>query len=232
MKRLVPIGIVIMLAGVVLGGFARPWETSLQQGKEDATQLTDRMTTHCIGRILIDMPEEARVELGQATVDGFNITAFVETPEEFKKRLAEREAEIKAKPDRQGGNKNLESEQQVRSAHGMVGKIFVHSRTVNEGIAGNGIAIEHFRYEGIAVEALVHGAGVSIDLGSDFYYPDRIEDLSRLVAKLVPNPRNQTPVEPGFCLDHAYIRDLLNPDQEERVTMFANLPGHPESIFC
>lgn len=186
-----------MLAGVVLVALARPWESDLRHKIQDATQLTNRMETHCIGRFLIDMPAEAQVEFGQATIDGFNIAAFVETPEEFKKRLAAREAEIRAKPDQQGGNKNLESEKQVESDHGMIGKVFVHSRMVHEGTAANGLELEHYRNEGVALEALVHGGGISIDLGSDYYDPDQIWRLPRLVAQLVPNPDNKIPSHPG-----------------------------------
>lgn len=105
MKRPLPIGLALMLAGVVLVALARPWESDLRHEIQDATQLTNRMETHCIGRFLIDMPAEAQVEFGQATIDGFNIAAFVETPEEFKKRLAAREAEIRAKPDQQVGTR-------------------------------------------------------------------------------------------------------------------------------
>lgn len=231
MKRLLPIGLALILAGVVVAGFARPWKTSLQAGEQDVTQLTDRMKTHCIGRFLIDMPEEAQVELGQATVDGFNIATFVETPEEFKKRLAEREAEIMAKPDRHGANKSLESEQQVRSTHGMVGKIFVHSRTVNEGTAARGLELERYRNEGVALEALVHGAGISINLGADYYDPDQIWRLPQLVAQLVPNPGNKIPTVRGFCLDRAYLLEPLTADQGEQITMFGGIPKHPDVQF-
>ncbi len=136
-----------------------------------------------------------------------------------------------AKPDRLGGIKHLESVKEVRTASGLVGKIFVHSRAVNEGTAGNGLETEHYRYEGITVEALVHGDGVSIDLGSNFYFPDKLDDLHKLVTQLVPNPRNETPGEPGFRLDQAYIRDPLRADQGEQISMSAKLPSHPDFDF-
>lgn len=104
----------------------------------------------------------------------------------------------------------------------------MHSRTVTAGSAGNGSEVEHFRYEGIAVEGFVHGKGVSIDLGSDYYSPDKLENIYRLLTQLVPNPQNEIPREPGFCMDRAYVRDPLMADQREQVTMFASLPSHPD----
>ena len=107
----------------------------------------------------------------------------------------------------------------------------MHSRTVTEGTAGNGSENESYRYEGVAVEALVHGNDVSIDLGSEYYSPDRVDNLNRLMSQLVPNPENALPQEPGFCIDRAYVRDLLRADQREQVTMFAGLPSHPDIDF-
>lgn len=228
-----------VLAGIAFAGLAATWAVGkvLEQHEEayqdiqEVGRMTEKIKTVCVGRFLIDMPEEAQVDLGRASVGGFDISAFDESADDFQARLAQREAEIKGKPDRLGGEKNLELVKEVKTENGLVGKIFVHSRTVNEGTAGNGLENEHFRYEGIAVEALVHGEGVSIDLGSDFYFPERIEDLYRLVTQLVPNPRNQVPAESGFCLNHVYIRDPLKADQGEQITMFANLPSHPDIDF-
>lgn len=222
----------VVFAGVVvMAGLARSWDGGTAQERQELERLTSKMKTHCIGRFLIDMPEQARVELGTPTIDGFNIAAFVETKEEFQKRLADREAEIRAKPDRLGGNKNLELEQQVKSENGIVGKIFVHTRTVNEGTAAKGLELEHYRYEGVALEALVHGAGISIDLGTDYYDPDQTWRLAQLVSQLVPNPDNKIPTEPGFCFDRAYVREPLTADQGEQITMFGGIPTHPDVDF-
>jgi hypothetical protein len=221
----------IALAGILVAGLAKSWDARSEQSKFELARLTGEMKTACVGRFLVDMPKEAQVDIGRARIHGFEVATFDESADEFRARLAEREAEIKSKPDRLSGNKNLELVKEVKTEAGLVGKIFVHSRTVNEGSAGNGLGSEHFRYEGIAVEALVHSEGVSIDLGSDFYFPDRIEDVSRLVAKLVPNARNKIPVEPAFCLSRAYIRGPLDADRGEQVTMFASLPSHPDIDF-
>lgn len=200
-----------------------------EQDRKTVAGMTAKMKTLCVGRFLINLPEEAQVELSEARIDGFRISAFDETPEEFQKRVAGREAQIRATPDRFGDNKNLESARDVKTDSGLVGKIFRHSRTVNEGTQGDGMGgVERYRDAGITTEALVHGHGISIDL----FFANRglewIEDLPRLVKQLVTNPDNGIPAEPGFCMDRAYVRDPLTADQREQITMFSRLPSHPD----
>lgn len=221
----------VALTALLVAGSLGTWEVGGQHDRHELARLTDGMKTRCVGRFLIDMPAEAQVEFGQATIDGFNIATFVETPEEFKKRLAAREAEIRAKPDQQGRNKNLESEKQVDSDHGIIGKVFVHSRMVHEGTRANGLELERYRNEGVAIEALVHGGGISIDLGSDYYDPDQIWRLPQLVAQLVPNPDNKIPSQSGFCMDRVYFCEPLTADQGEQIMMFGGVPKHPDVQF-
>lgn len=143
------------------------------------TELTGKMKNVCAGRFLIDMPELAQIELTRANVNGFDIAAFAESKEEFRQRLATREAQISALPHRTGASGNLESAKVVNTRVGIEGKMFVHSRTVTEGTAANGLELERYRYESVAVEALLHGNGVSIDIVANEYFPDRTENLTR-----------------------------------------------------
>lgn len=229
-----------MLAGALCAGLVATWAAGkvLDKHEEDrrdqyeVAQMTDKMKTLCVGRFLIDMPQEAEIELRGANIDGFDISAFEETEEAFRKRVADREAQLRAAPDWLGGNKNLESAREVNTDSGLVGNIFMHSRTVQEGTQGNGLGgVERYRHEGITTEALVHGHGISIDL----FYKDRalkwVEDLPRLVNQLVANPDNSVPTEPGFCMDRAYVRDPLRADQREQIIMSARLPNHPDVEF-
>lgn len=239
MKRWAQNRLAKLLAGIVIAGAAATWAVgevvdeheTARRDIHEVARMTEKMKTVCVGRFLIDLPEEAQVELAQARIHGFDIATSNESGEQFQKRLAVREAQLKAKPDRLGGDRNLESVKQVKNGSGMTGKIFVHGRTVSEGTAANGLDLERYRYEGVAVEALVHASGTSVELVADNYSPERIENLSKLVAQLVPNPENKGPTEPGFCVDRAYVRDPLKAEQNERVLMFARLPSHPDIEF-
>ena len=232
MKRLASTGIVIAVVGILLAGVASSWEARNQQSKSELRRLTGKMKTVCVGRFLIDMPEEAVIELREVKIDGFDISTFEETEEAFQKRLSERQAQLMATPDWRGGNKNLESAKEVSTDSGLVGKIFMHGRTVEEGTQGNGLGgVERYRHEGITTEALVHGYDISIDLFYEKRALQWVEDLPRLVNQLVTNPDNRLPAEPGFCMDRAYVRDPLSADQREQIMMFARLPNHPDVEF-
>ena len=193
--------------------------------------MTEKMKTVCIGRFLVDLPQETRLELRGPRIHGLDISSVDASEANFRVRLAQREAELRATPDQFAGDKNLESVREVKTDNGVVGKIFVHGRKVAEGTQANGSELERYRDEGIAIEAMVHGEGMSFDLAANGYDPDKIENLSRLVAKLVPNPHNQIPTEPGFCIDRAWFRDPLPAEQGEQVMMSAQLPSHPDIEF-
>jgi len=226
-----------MLAGALCAGLAATWAVGKaldkreidRQDQHKVARMTDKMKTVCVGRFLIDVPEKARIELRQARIDGFDISAFNETEEEFHQRLADREAQLVATPDWRGSNKNLESARNVKTISGLVGKIFMHGRRVDEGTRGNGLGgLERYRYEGVTTEALVHDKGISIDLFFENRALELVEDLPRLVNQLVANPDNRIPAEPGFCMDRVYVRDPLSADQIEQIMMLARLPDHPD----
>ena len=226
-----------MLAGALLAGLAATWAVGKAVDKREVdrrdqhkvARMTDKMKTVCVGRFLIDMPEEAQLELRGARIDSFDIASFDEAEDEFRKRVADREAQLGATPDWRGGDKNLESVRDVKTSSGLIGKIFIHSRTVTEGTQGNGLGgVERYRDEGISTEALVHGYGISIDLFSKDRGIEWIEDLPRLVNQLAANPENRIPAEPGFCMDRLYMRDPLSAEQREQIMMFARLPSHPD----
>lgn len=239
MKRWLRNGLARLLAGVIIAGMTGAWaigevrdqRAAAQRDKDEVARMTQKMTTVCIGRFLVDMPEETRLELANPRIHGFDISSVDEPEADFKVRLAQREARLRATPDRLGGNKNVESVREVKTENGVTGKIFVHSRTVMEGTRMRGLEQERYRFEGVAIEALVHGQGLSFDLSATDYDPAKIENLSKLVAKLVPNPTNEAPKEPGFCISQAWFRDPLTADQGERVTMHARLPSHPDIRF-
>lgn len=214
---------------VAVGMLAGAWAVGAAWDTYKVMKMTEQMKTVCVGRMLIDLPREANVEVFNQWIDGFDIDAFAETPEAFGKRVAAREAELRAKPDRMGGTNNMEEVREVATGSGLVGKIFVHSRNVTEGTEGySRETLRRYRYEDVVVEAHVHGHGISIDVTAKDYDPDLVEDLPRLVSQLVANPDNHIPTESGFCLDRAYVRDPLTAKQGERMDLFAWLPSHPD----
>lgn len=227
MKRYLRSGWFRVLA-VLVTALAGTWAVGAVRDKYEVAKMTEKMKTVCVGRMLIDLPEEARVELYPARIHGFGISTMEESAAAFADRLAAREAEIEAKPDRFGGNKNMESAKEVTTDSGLSGKIFVHSRYLTKGTANKGLEIEHYISEGVALEGHVHGDGISFDITTDDYDPDRMNNLPKLITKLVANRTGRIPTEPGFCIDRAYFRDPLTADQLEQVRMSAKLPSRPD----
>jgi hypothetical protein len=228
-KLLGAVAIAAVAASVVFGQ-VREAEAG-RRDQADVARMTQKMKTVCIGRFLIDMPNETHLELRGPRIDGLDISSFDESEADFQVRLAQREAKLRATPDRLGGYRNLESVREVKTENGVFDKIFVHGYTVREGTRNRGLELERYRFEGIALEAMLHGQGMSFALAANNYDPDIIENLPRLVAKLVPNPHNQIPTEPGFCIDRAWFREPLTADQGEEVMMSAQLPSHPDIEF-
>lgn len=217
----------ILLASAMVGA----WAVADMREKREVVRITGNMKTVCVGRFLIDMPAEAQVELVQPRIGGFEIGSFDESLDEFQARLAERERHMHARPDKPDGGPNLESVREIKTDKGVIGKVFVHSRQTTEGTRARGMAIERYRYESVAVEALVHGKGISFDISNDNYFPDRADRIFQLVNQLDPNPKNQVPAAPGYCIDRAYFNNPPDTDAGERIMMLAKLPSHPDIAF-
>jgi hypothetical protein len=213
---------------VALAALTTTWAVAAAWDRYEVARMTEEMKTVCVGRMLIDLPKEAQTHLHGVSVDGFDIQAFAESRAAFAARLVAREAEIRAKPDRLGGNKNMESVREAETTSGLAGTIFVHSRNVTEGKSSDGLTFEHYRYEGIDLEAHLHSAGISIDVTAKDYDPAHIDNLRKLVSQLVVNPGNRIPAEPAFCAGLAYVREPLTADQGEGIVMSARLPSRPD----
>jgi hypothetical protein len=213
---------------LIVTASAGVWAVGAARDTYKVVKMTEKMKSVCVGRMMIDLPEEARVELYGGWIEGFNITAYAENDAAFTERVAAREREIRAKPDPRRGNNNMEAVREVKTESGLTGKIFIHGRYLTETTRNKGAGTERFSYGGINLEAHVHADGISIDVTAEDHDPDRIENLPRLVTQLVANPANRIPTEAGFCIDYAYIRDPLQAGQGERVNMAAVLPSHPD----
>ncbi|BDT58938.1 hypothetical protein MasN3_24320 [Massilia varians] len=231
MTRSLKTWLVVVLAGVVVVALGRSFEKHLDEEKRGGSQIVEKIMTVCIGRFLIDMPAEALYELHGSRIDGFDIVAFEESDAGFQERVLARKAQIEATTDRFGKRDNLEVFRKVKNDHGVWGHIFVHGRDVTEGQSSDGLTVERYRYESVSVEALVHVDGISIDVSAPDYDPESIRNLTKLIAQIAPNLENRIPIEHGFCIDRAFVRDPLSADQGEQITMVARLPNRPDILF-
>lgn len=196
--------------------------------------MTARVKTVCVGRLLIDMPLDAQISLHRIRIDGLDVATFAQSRDAFLADLANRQQQIESTPDRHGGQRNMESMRDLITRSGLEGKIFMHGRAVTEGSRPTGPAadqVEHFRYENISIEAMVHAHWLTIQLSATDYDPDLADNLTHLVERAVVNPDGDIPTVPGFCVDRAYFGDPANPGRVETIVMSARLPAHPDVDF-
>ncbi|BDT57599.1 hypothetical protein MasN3_10930 [Massilia varians] len=218
---------VIALA-VAVAALTGTWAVGAVQDLYKVGKMTEKMKTVCIGRMLIDLPQETEFNVFLGSVRAFSISADPESAEAFDARMTQREAEIRAKPDWNEGNKNLELVREVKTENGLKGKIFMHGRRVFDGWQLNGDKRERYHFEDLTLEAHLHGNGISVEVSGDEFLPEALENLIKLVTQIVVNPDNRIPTEPGFCLDRVYVREPLEAAYGERVVVMAGLPSHPD----
>lgn len=187
-------------------------------------KMTEKMKTVCVGRFLIDLPQDAEATLGRAFLDGFEITTVAESESAFFERVRVQEAELGSTTN-ELGKKNLELAKELN--YGEVrGKLLVSGRWATSW-EENG---KRKRVEAVALNGFAYHT--ARELGFNFsarnYDPRRIDKLPKLMAKVVARGAQEIPREPGFCIDRALVKDPLSSEQNESVTLFAGLPGHPD----
>jgi hypothetical protein len=214
-KVLVALGIAMSCAWAVSGALSL-------KDRVEVTKMTKQMKTHCVGRFLIDLPENATVAMRGAFIGGFDISTNPnETDQGFTERVAKKETEINAKPN-ELGTKNMEVARTIQR-DGMVGKIFVFNRKSIRGL--------DVTYTNVQMAGYVRMNGISFNVTSLWNDLGQDKDLEKLIGHLRPLAENEIPTEPGFCLKRGIVLDPLTPDDGERVTLFARLPGHPDISF-
>jgi len=188
----------------------------------EANRLTERMTTVCLGRFLVDLPAAAVYRHTPAYIDGFWISGIEETGAAFASRVAARAAEIDAEPNAIG-NKNMESAEPVEIG-GLSGKIFIFGRRMTRGIE-HGLPVEWWN---LKIEGYLHGSGKSFNFRNDGYPIHRTGHLRELMKQLRIVEPGEIPSAPGFCFGPGMLLDPLTPEQTEGVRIFASLPGAPD----
>jgi hypothetical protein len=221
------------------GGFARlatlaaalllgAWVTSAvssDRDRREVAKMTGNTKTVCVGRFLIDLPANAEVSLGRASIGGFDIGAVLENQVQFQRRVKAREAEIRHTPLNELGTENLEARSEL-TGPGLHGEAFVFGRWGTSWTEKD----RRVQVEAVAIESHVHHGArdVSFNLTAKNYDPVRFGKLPILVSHLAARGAQEIPTGPGFCIDRGLVTAPLSAEQNESVTMFVGLPGHPD----
>ncbi|NLP60919.1 T6SS immunity protein Tli4 family protein [Paraburkholderia sacchari] len=188
-----------------------------QQEKQIVTELTANLKARCVGRYLVDMPEDA-TEYGYAKIVGVDIEAKAMTEDAWREEVAQREAALKATRSRDAYPFLYEA----GKARGENTYYFVHRGTIYDDPGR--------RY----IEAYKWDRGYRFLLkieGSDFLHPDQTSDSivkqlpikndvpqkTRLVFDLLEKLRGRSPddipTEPGVCFAGGFLPGKATDDQ-------------------
>ncbi|WP_257835351.1 T6SS immunity protein Tli4 family protein [Burkholderia glumae] len=173
------------------------------------TELTANLKTRCVGRYLIDMPEEAD-ESGYATIQGVSIDAKAMTEAAWRQEVAQRKAVLKATQSRDAYPFLYEA----GKARGEHTYYFIHRGTIYNDPATR--YIEGYKWD--------RGYRLLLKIeGSDFTHPDQTDDsivqkmtvkndvpekaavVFGLLEKLRGRSPDDIPTEPGLCFAGGFL---------------------------
>ncbi|NLP61015.1 T6SS immunity protein Tli4 family protein [Paraburkholderia sacchari] len=191
-----------------------------QQEKQIVTELTANLKTRCVGRYLVDMPEDA-TEYGYAKIAGVDIEAKAMTEDAWREEVAQREAALKATRSRDAYPFLYEA----GNARGQHTYYFIHRGTIYE--APNRRYIEGYKWDrGYRLLLKVKTYDyTNPDRSSDpivkqFDVKNEVPEKTAVVFNLLENLRGRSPddipAEPGVCFAGGFLPGKATDDQYVR----------------
>lgn len=174
--------------------------------------------TYCFGRFLIDIPKTGQL-IGTTYMFMFGEIESKQSLmgiEGFAKKMKARENELRA-----GQHKDKFNLVEVRGANLPTTRTFKVSRQLIKNIS---FGFEAYR--------LVNG-GTIFSMSETAFSQDKIDSvLQRLETRLLPSLRarkaNETPDEPGFCIENGFIADDGQTPQYEKAELFFSFKEWPD----
>ncbi|NHZ39139.1 T6SS immunity protein Tli4 family protein [Massilia aquatica] len=215
--------IVIMSVAAILG--VSGWREN--QHKTVVNKMTSKITTVCVGRFLIDIPEGAKIQFSSARVASVNINTWQNYTE--KQLLAHIEEQLHTVEGKLNEYELPSLEKNiVVDAVNFKTTILYYGREkpfveIVNGQKVNGIE------EAINVDAW----GISGDRGYRFIgkylaSPRSENSVLNVVKRFESRSSMQIPDAPGFCTEEGMVHDPIAAAENESVAMFASIAGHPD----
>jgi hypothetical protein len=219
-----------IVASIVAAVIGSAWGISavrVNQDNNKVKKMTQKMKTVCVGRLLIDLPEETEVRFSSAQIAGVTINVEPNfTDEKLKLEIEQRESKLSNEKN-EYGLPSLEKKLIV-DAINFKSTILYFARTKPGTFIEYGKLVQGTE-QGISIESLgvkdnnLHHFS-AIDLAS----PRSQNNVLDLVTNFEARTAESIPTAPGFCIENGLVRDPLTPDDNEYVAMFASLKGHPD----
>lgn len=209
---------------------AGAWGLSSWPGNQHKTvtdNMTSKMTTVCVGRFLIDIPEGSTIRFSSARIAGVDINTWSNaTSKQLQASIDEKLQELEGQTneyDLPSLEKNI-----VADAINFKATILYHGREkplveIVYGQKVNGIE------QGITVDAWgMHGDVAYRFFGKHLASPRSENNVLNVVKRLESRSSAHIPDAPGFCIDEGIVHDPIAASENESVAMFASVKGHPD----
>lgn len=214
---------IVLFFGLTWAGIWAADQVRSMRDRSVVAELKRKMRTICVGRLLIDIPAEAQVNLPDARIGGFEVETIKESDAEFQKRVLLRQNDINDRSPAFDGTGGMVKARELH-ADGVVGRIFAFG--VNRDYTMNGdrkVTIEYF-----SVEAHGRSNGLSVILSADYADESMVGLAEALLTRFRPRGESEIPAELGFCVASAIFVEPSAPHKNENITMFVALPRYPD----
>lgn len=218
------------VGGALLAAFAGIWAYAAIDRKQDIGKvqaMTQQMKTVCVGRLLMDVPADARVMYRQASVGGVTFSA---TPGSTSETLASGIKEVHQLLTGSVNELDMPSfEKQIDvDAIDFKATVMYYNRKKPSSWFENGQRVSSGE-QAITVEAYGLKNDVlyrfkAVDTASPTYEKN-VEDL---IGKFESRSEDAIPIQPGFCADRSLVHDPIPANDHEQVTVFVALMGYPD----
>ncbi|HCT2497736.1 TPA: hypothetical protein OUI18_002356 [Pseudomonas aeruginosa] len=204
-RKYIPHAILLGIAIAVSFYALRYWGDSKLHRNYPMTELTKKMQTHCVGRLLIDLPEGTEWEptASGAHLDGYlaiSVTTGVSEADYailMEKRWAEIEAEEK-KSTRLAPRSANKRNPLKNSA------VFIYNYVWVEGPDLNGVMRKEVFHE---AEGYLWRDNTLFTFGRTL---NAAEDILRWLPRLYTRKNNEIPDRPGLCLNGAFVESYYD----------------------
>ena len=212
--------ILLALLGACAYGW-RQWRLAHPDRSHVMTALTQNMRTHCVGRLLIDLPEGStwKPDASGATIGGVKISVVTEmSHEQFKQLVGKRWQEIRElKADNYGNSYRRPSERFGNPEEN--GFVFAYQYEGVEGLAEDDETVIERVFH--TAEGYYWADGTLFKLGPAL---NGQEKIAALLPRLYARKADEIPFSPGLCLNGGFVRGYYDLGESEEVSWGFSLP--------
>lgn len=176
----------------------------------------------CVGRFIIDVPDEAIVSYRPSDISGWTITTKLETSDDFDYRVKSIEKALSEEKNERDVT-SLEAVEEFKNEN-VEGKIYLFGRMwipVTE--SGKEVVSEV-----VSINAMARSKNISYEFRSEFRKPSDINLLMKILSQLEEISEVDFKNKNGFCFDHGNLRDPLTASQREHVAVFIGFDENPD----